>query len=672
MRHRLSDVLVAGRRILLFLMWQRGMLMAEEVRYDSSGDALPSWAVMRLGTSRLRHGGPVSAVTFSRSGSKLASASWDGTLSIWENETGRELVRCTADVGEVYCVAFAPDERTIASGAQDGVVRIWDAATGKGFTSRKSHDGWSIRSLQFSPDGRYVASGGDDNTVSVWRLGQHHASRVLRGQSRSIQSVAFSHAGDLLAAGSLDGTVRVWDTATWKAVKMLRARMNVKTLAFSPSDRMLAVGTGSERIGSDGRGVDLVEPALQVWEIGTQMLLKEIRWGERTWAEEGVETVTFIDDERVALGERHAVHLLHWRSCKDEWQYDAGASVWALAVTADSRRLAVATPASSLPIVGVADGKRVSASVGHEGRITGIDVSADGKLIVSVAFDLSTRVWSPETGHEVAVRRWDTNLIKAVRFVLGDGTVAVAMGKKGEAAVRLWDTEKNVLEEMARFKGVLCLDAAAAGSMIAAGGDDEAPSIWDVASRKRLATFQSDPGFQIVLSRDGRRLAVRQERRLVIWDCATRRRNFDKEIDPTHADSCAFLWSGGHIVVAGETSGVALWDVKTATRTLQFKSSVVPVLTLASTADARYVAAGCGDFRVRLWDAANGDLVAAVQGHRGPVDAVAFLPGELKLVSAGNDSSMLIWDIASLIKQRGDGGSPTDKNPGPGKGDDSD
>ena len=657
MMNRMVGALLAGRWSLLLLTFQGGILMAGEVTYDSSGDALPSWAVMRLGTSRLRHGGPVSAVAYSHSGSKLASASWDGTLSIWESATGREIARCTPNVGKVYNVAFAPDERTIAFGAHDGVVRIWDAATGgEIMTSQKAHGDESINSLRFSPDGRYVASGGDDMAVCVWGVGEDRPSRVLGAQHRSVQSVAFSNAGGLLAAGSLDGTIRIWDTTNWTPVKVLRARMNVKRIEFSPSDNLLAVGMEPE-IHSD----EPAEPALQIWEVGTQKVLRDIRWGEKAWSY-GVEAVTFVDEEKVAVGERRAVHLIDWRSGTEEWRYDAGHYVLGLAATPDSRHLAVATEGSAVAIIRVADGKRASESVGHEGWITDLDVSADGKRIVSGAWDLTTRVWSRATGGEVAVHRWDTNLVEAVRFVSSDETVAVAMGKKGDSAVRLWDTEKNVFEEMSRFKGLLCLDAAAAGSMIAAGSDDEAPSIWDVASRKRLATFQSDPVFQIVFSRDGRRLAAREETRLMIWDCLTRNCIFDKEVDPTHADSCAFLGSSGKVVVAGDASGVAIWDVKTETRTQQFKSSGVPVLGFASTSDARYVAAACGDFMVRLWDATNGDLIATLEGHRGAVRAVAFLPGELQLISGAEDASMLIWDVASLLKMRHDEESSMGKN----------
>ena len=70
------------------------------------------------------------AVAFSPDGRRLASASDDGTVRLWDPATGAELAALTGHTGQVTAVAFSPDGRRLASAGWDGTVRLWDPATG--------------------------------------------------------------------------------------------------------------------------------------------------------------------------------------------------------------------------------------------------------------------------------------------------------------------------------------------------------------------------------------------------------------------------------------------------------------------------------------------------------------------------------------------------------------
>jgi WD40 repeat protein len=50
---------------------------------------------------------------------------------------------------------------------------------------------------------------------------------------------------------------------------------------------------------------------------------------------------------------------------------------------------------------------------------------------------------------------------------------------------------------------------------------------------------------------------------------------------------------------------------------------------------------------VRIWDAAGGQLVLALKGHRGFVRSLAFTVDTKRLVSAGNDGTLRLWDTSS-------------------------
>ena len=80
-------------------------------------------------------------MAFSPDGQRLASASRDRTVKIWDSATGKELFALKGHAGGSRCVAFSPDGQRLASGSSDKTVRIWDSATGKELFALKGHAG---------------------------------------------------------------------------------------------------------------------------------------------------------------------------------------------------------------------------------------------------------------------------------------------------------------------------------------------------------------------------------------------------------------------------------------------------------------------------------------------------------------------------------------------------
>ena len=60
----------------------------------------------------------------------MASASFDGTIRLWETETGAHLATMEGHDGRVVGVALDADGRVAASAGADGTVRVWEARSG--------------------------------------------------------------------------------------------------------------------------------------------------------------------------------------------------------------------------------------------------------------------------------------------------------------------------------------------------------------------------------------------------------------------------------------------------------------------------------------------------------------------------------------------------------------
>src|SRR5262245_29825754 len=231
---------------------------SQVLRHDVKGDTLPTGAISRLGSARLRHGHNVTGLAFSPDGSMLASAGWDHTVRLWDVTTGKEIRNLTSRSDRdnpyipsrwAFCVAFSPDGKHLACGYYTvggwrvNTFDIWEVATGKLVERNQKHEA-GVLSVAFSASGTLMATASADGTIRLWRPGARPEHRSLRGHKGDVvRSVAFG--GDkLLASGGDDGSVRLWEPATGKELFELKGHESgVESVAFSKDGQRLASGS---------------------------------------------------------------------------------------------------------------------------------------------------------------------------------------------------------------------------------------------------------------------------------------------------------------------------------------------------------------------------------------------------------------------------------------------
>jgi tetratricopeptide (TPR) repeat protein len=150
------------------------------------------------------------SASFSPDGTRIVTASQDGTAKVWDAKTGAEALTLKGHTDWVHSASFSPDGTRIVTTSGDKTVRVWDAKTGAEALTLKGHTD-RVYSASFSPDGTRIVTASFDLTARVWDAKAGAEALTLQGHKWFVYSASFSPDGTRIVTASWDRTARVWD-----------------------------------------------------------------------------------------------------------------------------------------------------------------------------------------------------------------------------------------------------------------------------------------------------------------------------------------------------------------------------------------------------------------------------------------------------------------------------
>ena len=214
-------------------------------------------------------------VSFSSDGKLLAACygAPDCCIRVWDVETSI-LVATLKDLHTrtVRSCAFAPVAKnyTLATASFDGTVGIWEYTKDEGWECIAQLEGHEseCKCVEWNSAATLLATCGRDKTVWLWDCslqgniggsdGDFECLTVLNGHEGDVKSVVFapSHGqfgdGDeICLSGSYDNTIRVWaeDAGDWYCAVVLTETHTIWSLALAPGATRLVIGSADASIG---------------------------------------------------------------------------------------------------------------------------------------------------------------------------------------------------------------------------------------------------------------------------------------------------------------------------------------------------------------------------------------------------------------------------------------
>ncbi|KAG2448525.1 hypothetical protein HYH02_006416 [Chlamydomonas schloesseri] len=575
------------------------------------------------------HSGVCACVSWSPDGATLASASWDGTLRLFDSGTGECIAVLLGHEGKAKCVEWSPSGRMLASGGEDKSMRLWDAVSGECVAALQGHEE-DVNAVAWSADGKRIASGANDQTIRVWDVATASCTATLPAQGFKVNTVAWSRDGRRLASGGgymgvEDTSVVVWDVAAARPEAVLVGHeMHVQHVAFSPDGAVLASASH--------------DATVRLWSVPDAQLLAVLRHHAQpvtavAWSGDGRQLATASWDKTLALvdlgsGQVAAILEGHMNlpfDCK--WSPDnkslasCGKSgtcrIWTVPelVTAP----ATASAGAGAQVAAVIS----SAEAGHSQAVLAVAWSPDGARLASASSDATSRVWEARSGvcllrleagaaaeggaeEQGTIRQTSVN---SVAFSPDGQLLATGSNSK---TVRLYAADSGAL--VAVLEGhqffVQCVRFSPCGRYLASSGWDGLVLLWDVASGQQAAALEghTDRVLGLAWSPDSRVLA-----------------------------SCGFE----------EDRTVKLWAVEGRACMATLREHGAAVHAVAFSPDGRLLAS-CGGDGVRLYDAASRVCTARLQDFGAAVTDIAWSPNGDELACAADTG--LCVDIRNVRK----------------------
>jgi WD40 repeat protein/serine/threonine protein kinase len=567
-----------------------------------------------------------SGVTWSQ---EIAGYSYDGTMKLWETDSGQPVAKSSEQSGFVEFAVFDPDGTKIITASPDGATKLWNAQNLQPLERPLAYT--NVDSAQFSSDGKRIVTVARDGAATVWDVPSGRPLRKPLKTTGSVVSARFDAPVRQVITGSSDGTVQIWEVEGGRPLtEPFKHGPWVNSAQFSPDGKRILTAS------SDDTAI--------IWELvsgpaGTEVLKHD--------------------------GEVNSAQF-----------------------SPDSRRVVTASADKTARIWDVRSGKPLTEALRHESIVFSAEFSPDGQKIATACQDQPAQIWDAQSGRRLATALSDqvrvapaiqqqptqppiglrivnssgeppsepakpSGPLKTAHFS-SDGTRVLTVSRglqTWESTTRVWDAQNGrpLTDALTHDAIVTAAQFSPDGKRVVTASYDGTIQIWD-AQIGRLLTkpWKHDKGIVAAqFSPDGTRiLTAAGDKTVRLWDAQNGQPVGGPLSHTSDLTSAQFSPDGKRIVTTCDDGTARIWDAQNgqpATEPLQHGTNVN---CAEFSPDGRWIVTVARNGATRVWDARTGQPLTESWYQDGVVHSGRFSPDGKRVITASSDGTARIWDIA--------------------------
>ena len=298
-----------------------------------------------------------------------------------------------------------------------------------------------------------------------------------------------------------------------------------------------------------------------------------------------------------------------------------------------------------LPFLSLAQYQVSATLLGHTAPVNGVDISMDGKLLLSCSKDQSIRLWDLTKNEQLKVIPSLPSSIKKV-VLNPEGTKFYATGYN---KIYYCDLQKFMIEKSYKAHAAFIESVSIRNDYVATTSwRDKSIIIWKRDGFKKLLAMKDSVWTDCsTFSNDGKILITGDHANLIkMWDV------FSGELIAKFAGHTDWIYdlalsNDGKFLYSGSFDGsIRIWEMASQKNIGTLKEHTGGIVAIDLSKDGKYVVSAGVDKSILVWDTQEKKVVHRIpEAHEGTILDVRFMDGISKIISAGSDNKIKIWQL---------------------------